>query len=267
MSGSVTSAPVGDHEDLGSALECRTAVADGVHARPNVLVIVGDLLVAEAIVSALIQLTFNARFAMPITAAHVRDLTSWRPGLAILDVDSIDEKTCISIVTLLTEAAIPVAMLGGRLDTPLVGECIDAGATIVIDKASGLGQLVEVISRRLEGRVVLDDEAKRRLLEPIRREAQARRALLAPFEALTHREKCILAELLDGHGPEAIARRSSVSVSTVRSQIKSILQKLGVNSQLAATSLARRSGWTLEEGIRKGRRRAGDELARLEASA
>jgi DNA-binding CsgD family transcriptional regulator len=34
-----------------------------------------------------------------------------------------------------------------------------------------------------------------------------------------------------------------VSISTVRSQIKSILQKLGVNSQLAAVAMARQAGW------------------------
>jgi hypothetical protein len=51
---------------------------------------------------------------------------------------------------------------------------------------------------------------------------------------------------MDGHAPEAIARRSSVSVLTVRSQIKAILQKLGVNSQLAAVSVAQRAGWTLD---------------------
>jgi len=36
-----------------------------------------------------------------------------------------------------------------------------------------------------------------------------------------------------------------VSISTVRSQIKAILQKLGVNSQLAATALVQQAGWTL----------------------
>jgi DNA-binding CsgD family transcriptional regulator len=37
-----------------------------------------------------------------------------------------------------------------------------------------------------------------------------------------------------------------VSESTVRSQIRSIFQKLGVNSQLRAVSLARQVGWTAD---------------------
>ena len=57
----------------------------------------------------------------------------------------------------------------------------------------------------------------------------------------------MLVELLEGHCAEEIAEVSFVSISTIRSQIKSILQKLGVNSQLAAVALARRSGWPLEQ--------------------
>ena len=55
---------------------------------------------------------------------------------------------------------------------------------------------------------------------------------------LTDREKFVLAELIEGHCAEEIANAAYVSISTVRSQIKAILQKLGVNSQLAAVAQA-----------------------------
>jgi DNA-binding CsgD family transcriptional regulator len=61
---------------------------------------------------------------------------------------------------------------------------------------------------------------------------------------LTGREKVVLAELMNGNRAETIAANGCVSISTVRSQIKSILQKLGVNSQLAAVALARQAGWS-----------------------
>ncbi len=66
------------------------------------------------------------------------------------------------------------------------------------------------------------------------------------FTTLTDREEVVLAELLEGHCAEEIAKAAFVSISTIRSQIKSILQKLGVNSQLAAVALARRAGWSLD---------------------
>jgi two-component system, NarL family, nitrate/nitrite response regulator NarL len=233
----------------------------------RVLIIDNNLLVAEAIVLALTQLSFSARFVMPITTTHALDLVAWQPGLALLDIDSVDSTTCLSFVSIFSDAKIPVAVMGSRLEVPLLGECVRAGASSVIDKGSPLADLVSVIARLLAGDVVLTADDKRRLLEPIQREARVRRERLAPFDVLTDREKCILAELMDGHSPDAIARRNSVSISTVRSQVKAILQKLGVNSQLAATSLARRAGWTLEEARDVTTRLRGVPSSHLEASA
>lgn len=255
MSGGVTSESPGGLRGHNGVVACRFPVTDPDSACRRILVIDSDLLVAEAIVSALTQRSFTARFAMPITLAHVRDLAAWRPGLALLNVDSIERANCIALISMLSNATVPVAIMGSRLDMPLVGECLDAGVSMVVDKGWTLEELVAEITRVLQGGVALDDDTRRRILEPIRRRAQARREQLAPFDALTQREKCVLAELLEGYGPEAIARRSSVSVLTVRSQVKAILQKLGVNSQLAAVSLARRAGWSLEESARDGTRR------------
>ena len=66
------------------------------------------------------------------------------------------------------------------------------------------------------------------------------------FDVLTDREQVVLAELMEGHCAEEIANAAFVSISTIRSQIKAILQKLGVNSQLAAVAMARRAGWSLD---------------------
>jgi DNA-binding NarL/FixJ family response regulator len=54
----------------------------------------------------------------------------------------------------------------------------------------------------------------------------------------------VLAGLYDGLAADAIAERDYVSLPTVRSQIRGILQKLGVNSQLAAVASARNAGWS-----------------------
>ena len=49
--------------------------------------------------------------------------------------------------------------------------------------------------------------------------------------------------IMDGSSAQSIAQDSFVSMATVRTQIRSILQKLGVNSQLAAAAMARSAGW------------------------
>jgi DNA-binding NarL/FixJ family response regulator len=64
---------------------------------------------------------------------------------------------------------------------------------------------------------------------------------------LTRRESEILSELMDGRHAGEIAVASYVSLHTVRTQIKSLLRKLGVHSQLEAVALAKRVGWSLRD--------------------
>jgi len=53
----------------------------------------------------------------------------------------------------------------------------------------------------------------------------------------------VLDRLIDGEDARAIAVRWTVSEATVRSQIRGVLTKLGVGSQLAAVAVARRARW------------------------
>ena len=53
----------------------------------------------------------------------------------------------------------------------------------------------------------------------------------------------MLRRIVDGQQAAAIAKASFVSLATVRTQIRSILLKLDVTSQVAAVALARQGGW------------------------
>jgi DNA-binding NarL/FixJ family response regulator len=50
--------------------------------------------------------------------------------------------------------------------------------------------------------------------------------------------------MMAGNLAEGIAAASGLSEATIRSQIRGVLTKLGVGSQLAAVAVARRAGWT-----------------------
>ncbi len=67
------------------------------------------------------------------------------------------------------------------------------------------------------------------------------------FERLSRRERQVLSSLMRAQSVREISREAYVSVPTVRSQIRSILVKLEVRSQLAAVVLAYRSGWSAAE--------------------
>jgi len=58
--------------------------------------------------------------------------------------------------------------------------------------------------------------------------------------SLTPAERAVLASLCEGKSAAVIAKEFVVSLATIRSHIRAILMKLGVNSQLAAVALANR---------------------------
>jgi DNA-binding NarL/FixJ family response regulator len=82
------------------------------------------------------------------------------------------------------------------------------------------------------------------LLDELRAHRASLERNLSPFERLTPKEARILGALVDDMSAEEIAADHFVALTTVRSQIQAILQKLGVRSQLAAVAVANRAGWT-----------------------
>jgi two-component system, NarL family, nitrate/nitrite response regulator NarL len=204
--------------------------------RRRVLVIDNNLMMAQAVVLALTQLDFSARFMGLVVATQPNSLGTWQPNVALLDIDSTTMAAAVGCIRAMRDVGIPIAVVTSNFETLIAGESIRAGAVSVVHKAAPLSQLVNVISNILDGGEVLESYLRQRLLE--------RGSHLAPFDILTHREKFVLSQLMEGRAADAIAEGSCVSISTVRSQIKAILQKLGVNSQLAAACLARQVGWT-----------------------
>ncbi|MGH9104728.1 MAG: response regulator transcription factor [Acidimicrobiales bacterium] len=82
------------------------------------------------------------------------------------------------------------------------------------------------------------------------------------LEQLTPRERHVLMALMRGATAREISKEAFVSLPTVRSQIRSILAKLGVSSQLGAVVLAYRNGWPQPAGGSDARSAGGaDRLA------
>ncbi|MDH4148649.1 MAG: LuxR C-terminal-related transcriptional regulator, partial [Acidimicrobiia bacterium] len=94
------------------------------------------------------------------------------------------------------------------------------------------------------GRRVMPATAEQDLLGELQSHRRDRAAQLARFNTLSTRESEVLAELMTGKSAADIAQDSYVSIATIRSQIKAILRKLEVNSQLAAVALAYQIGWS-----------------------
>jgi DNA-binding NarL/FixJ family response regulator len=120
---------------------------------------------------------------------------------------------------------------------------LEAGAIGVVLKDQPFETLVDTALRAARGETVLDPAFRRELLVELRHWRAERDRRLAPFRSLTAREQQVLEEILHGHPVETIAQKWVVSPATVRSQVRGVLTKLDVTSQLAAAAKARSAGW------------------------
>ena len=211
---------------------------------PRILVTGTDLL-AGALASALERHGFATIRLAPSEAEIERGL-EWNPDLVLFDVLSFDQATGSESVQWLCQRGFQVCVIDTTHDSARKAAWLHAGASEFIDRNEPFDRLLLTITRLL--RVCPSPRTERRSpasLASMRAGPLSYDSHLERFATLTDREQFVLAELLEGHCAEEIAKSAYVSISTIRSQIKSILQKLGVNSQLAAVALAGRAGWSL----------------------
>ncbi len=166
------------------------------------------------------------------------------PVLVLLDLDlGPPLGSGLDLIEVLTRAGGRVVMMTGVVERARLGACIEAGAVGIVSKAAGFGDLVDAIGRAVAGEDLLTAQQRQSLLGELRAGRQATQSRMAPFAALSPREQAVLVRMLAGDSADTIARLSYVSLATVRSHIRSILNKLGVKSQLAAVALARHANW------------------------
>lgn len=137
----------------------------------------------------------------------------------------------------------PVLVLTAEEDRARWGRCLRSGAWAVVSKQRPLPDLVAAVEAVAAGEDVLRARERAALLVAADRAEREEAERLAPFRALTPRERAVLDALVEGVAAADIAAGACVSEATVRSQIRAVLTKLGVRSQLAAAAAARRAGW------------------------
>jgi len=124
----------------------------------------------------------------------------------------------------------------------VIAEAVRAGACGYIVKTDVADTLVGAIRLATAGKMVLPAGNLSRMVSPFRPpppQSQARQAEESP---LTDREIQILEAVADGKSTFQMAEAFLISVSTVRSHVKSILSKLGVHSKAEAVMKAVRLG-------------------------
>jgi two-component system, NarL family, nitrate/nitrite response regulator NarL len=166
-----------------------------------------------------------------------------RPAIVLLDLELGRGGDTTELVSPLSQAGLVVVIVTASTDRILWGQCLRYGARAVLPKSTPLSSILETLGTIADGRPLPGREERERLVAEFHREKARRQELRSRLDRLSSREREVLAHLMSGRQVREIAARSFVSEATVRTQVKSILAKLEVTSQLAAVGIALEAGW------------------------
>jgi two-component system nitrate/nitrite response regulator NarL len=218
---------------------------DDLEIRDSVLIVEDHQLLAQSLSLALGAEGFTVTVAALDSVAGVLEAFEQSAArIVLLDLDlggSVGDG--LALVRPLSERGGRVVVVSGSGDRPRLASCLEQGAVGILPKSAPYERLVEAVIDVSTGRPVISECDRHAMLTELRAWRARQRHELAPFETLTVRESQVLAALMDGQGCEAIASAWFVSEATVRTQIRGVLTKVGVSSQLAAAAQAQRVGW------------------------
>jgi two-component system nitrate/nitrite response regulator NarL len=214
----------------------------------RVLIIEDHALFAESLELALTLEGYDAR-RLPGTEeggslATVRAAAlNARPRLVILDLDLGRLGDGVALIAPLARAGANVVVVTASEERSRWGACMRQGARKVLSKSEPLQEVLGTVRRLHHGLPVVTTDELRSLVQAWQQESSSVVDMRRRLSLLTPREREVLSALSEGRAVREIARDSVVSEATVRTQVKSILAKLEVSSQLAAVGMAHHVGW------------------------
>jgi DNA-binding NarL/FixJ family response regulator len=162
--------------------------------------------------------------ALALAAEHTPDVI-----LLDLKLPGVDGIAVLGALKARGSAA-RVLVLTSATEPALASLALRSGAAGVIYKDVDPDALVRAIRSVHDGHLLLASEAARTLVRPA--------SPGAGLDALTSREREVLAELTHGRSNREIARALSIAEKTVKAHVSSVLAKLGVQDRTQAALLA-----------------------------
>jgi two-component system nitrate/nitrite response regulator NarL len=217
-------------------------------AEQRVLIVEDHRLFAEAVDLALTVEGYDVRrIEVPDDPASpgalVAAIMKQRPRVVLLDLDLGRFGDGVRLIEPIARAGANVIVVTGSVERDRWGDAIRSGARKVLSKSQPLRDILATVRRIVAGLPVMDREEREELVSEWNRHRFEAQGLRERLELLTIRESEVLGHLMRGRAVREIAGLSVVSEATVRTQVKSILAKLEVSSQLAAVGMAHEIGW------------------------
>lgn len=159
----------------------------------------------------------------------VEAVVAHRPDVSIVDVrmppSHTDEGLRAAVRARQLVAGTPILVLSQYVELSYADDLLATGGAVgylLKDRVAEIADFLDALSRVAGGGTVLDPEVIAQLL--VRRRAQD------PLEALTAREREVLALMAEGRSNGSIGRRLVVSEGAVEKHVGNIFAKLGLPS-------------------------------------
>lgn len=173
----------------------------------------------------------------PTAEAALAGVTQRKPDVMLMDIN-LPKMSGVECTRQL-KLAIPdllVIMLTAYDDNDLIFQALQAGADGYLLKRASADEILEAIREVHRGGAPMSTYIARKVVQSFKAPAPARR----PEDNLSKRETEVLDCVARGYSDKEVAEALGLSVTTVRSYLKTIYSKLHVHSRLQAVQKARR---------------------------
>ena len=175
----------------------------------------------------------DAGFEVVATAANARDLvgmaSAYGPDVVVTDIqmppDHADDGLRAALQIRAANPGVGVLVLSQFLEDSYVFDLVADGAQgvgyMLKEKVGDLAMFTDAVRRVAGGGSALDPDVVARLV--------GRKREASPVDALTPRERQVLALIAEGRSNAGIARELVVTVAAVERHVTSIFDKLGLH--------------------------------------
>jgi two-component system, NarL family, nitrate/nitrite response regulator NarL len=205
-------------------------------ADPVIVIVDDHALMGEVLALTLRQRGYDAYF-LSATGINCERIVAVHPDLVLLDIAfGPNSRGGIEVLRAIRHSVPHVAMLTGSDDGTILAEAITEGACGIIGKHVGVDDVIGKVEELLRVGSLLTAAEREEAAELFHSVGAKQVARERRLSALTDRERDILQQVSAGASVTDIAHHECVSLATVRTHVRSILQKLDVHSQVAAVA-------------------------------
>ncbi len=196
-------------------------------------------ILGDALGAALVAKGHHVLAVTTTAAAGVAAVAAHQPDVCVLDLVFPDGENGLDAARIICRhhPKTSVLLLSGVCDPQLLAEAAQVGVAGFISKAREVDEIAAALDVIAAGGMVFD--AGNVAVARHRQPAPAR----GPLDALSPREREILARIVAGHSTQLMARAMGITAGTVRMYVRGVLTKLDAHSRLQVAAMARRHGW------------------------